>query len=118
MAVVRAGPGRMSLHRSEPVAGIKRGRDSRRPPLSDRQPFPCVRCGSDDVPLGAASLELPHSSGRKFTFHGVPAFVCTECGVAAHAAWILADLFDTMNAAVSAGFEGNELEYVPRQRRE
>jgi hypothetical protein len=30
----------------------------------------------------------------------------------------LADLFDTMNAAANAGFEGNELEYVPRQRHE
>ena len=86
--------------------------------MSDQQPFPCVRCGSDDVPLRTASLELPHSSGRKFTFHGVPAFVCAECGAAAAAAWLVADLFDTMNAAVSAGFEGNVLEYVPRQRHE
>ena len=97
------------------------GPTSARPPwpaMSDKQPFPCIVCGSDDVPLGTASLELPHSSGRKFTFHDVPAFVCTHCGAAAHAAWILADLLDTMNAAVNAGFEGNELEYVPRQRHE
>ena len=75
-------------------------------------------CGSGDVPLVTASLELPHPSGRKFTFHGVPGFVCAQCGATGHAAWLLADLFDTMNAAVSAGFEGNELEYVPRQRHE
>jgi len=86
--------------------------------MSEKQLLSCVVCGSNDVPIGTASVQLPHSSGRKFTFHGVPAFVCTECGAAAHAAWILADLFDTMNGAVNPGFEGNELEYVPRQRRE
>ena len=86
--------------------------------MSEKLPFPCVVCGSDDVPLGTASLELQHSSGRKFTFHGVPTFVCTECGTPGRAAWIVADLYDAMDAAVSAGFEGNELEYVPRQRHE
>ena len=84
--------------------------------MSEKEPLSCVVCGSGNMTLGTASVQLPHSSGRKFTFHGVPAFVCTECGVAAHAAWILADLFDTMDAAVNAGFEGNELEYVPRQQ--
>ena len=86
--------------------------------MSEKQPLSCVVCGSGNMTLGTASVQLPHSSGRKFTFHGVPAFVCAECGAAAHAAWILADLFDTMNAAANAGFEGNELEYVPRQRHE
>jgi hypothetical protein len=61
-------------------------------------------------------MVLPHQSGRKFTIRGVPASLCPECGAAAHRAWIIGDLFDTMDAAVKAGFEGNVLEYMPTPR--
>ena len=82
--------------------------------LSDR--LPCMICGNPQTQLGTASMELQHGSGRNFTFHRVPAFVCTECGTPAHPAWVVFDLFSAMDAAVESGFEGNVLDYVPREK--
>ena len=79
--------------------------------MTDLQPTPCAICGSPETQLGTATLELPHRSGWKFTFHGVPASICTECGAAGHAAWLVKDLFQTMDAAASSAFRGNVLEY-------
>ena len=83
--------------------------------MIDREPAPCGMCGSTETRLGTATVQLPHRSGRKFTFHDVPASVCTECAAAGHAAWLVSDLFETMDAAVNSGFEGNVLEYVSDQ---
>jgi YgiT-type zinc finger domain-containing protein len=82
--------------------------------VTDLQPTPCAICGSPETQLGTATLELPHRSGRKFTFHGVPASICTECGAAGYAAWLVSDLFQTVDAAVNSGFRGNVLEYRVR----
>jgi YgiT-type zinc finger domain-containing protein len=82
-----------------------------------RKRMPCGMCGSKKTRPGTASLHLPHRSGRKFTFDGVPASVCAECGAAGHAAWLVADLFKTMDAAVNSGFQGNVLEYTSDSRR-
>jgi YgiT-type zinc finger domain-containing protein len=82
--------------------------------LSDRPP--CMICGNPQTQPETASMELQHGSGRTFTFHGVPGFLCTECGTPARPAWVVFDLFEAMDAAVASGFEGNVLDYVPRQK--
>jgi hypothetical protein len=47
----------------------------------------------------------------------VPSSVCPECGTGARPAWLIADILDTMDAAVKSGFGGNVLEYIPKPRR-
>jgi YgiT-type zinc finger domain-containing protein len=73
-------------------------------------------CGYPEVRPDLETIVLPHQSGREFTIRGVPSSVCPGCGAAMRPAWLIADIFDTMDAAVKSGFEGTVLEYVPKPR--